>query len=473
MKRTFEIVVLTILFSTVLTAQNTQGNVLTLDDCIAIALDNNIDLKSTKLQAESSEVNYNQSRSDLLPDLNADYNIGLTNGRSIDPFTNDYINQELTFSNAGVNLTATLFDGFRILNSIKQERYNMLASEMEIEENKQNLVLEVTLRYIQILNNIDALELAKARLETTEVQLTRLESHYKQEMGNPVDYTDMLGQSTLDESEIIIAENNLKAAILELSILLNQELDENTDFQNILGLVASEKYPYSADEVYEESLENLATFKSKEYRIDAADEGIKVAKSNYYPEISLFGQLNTNYSSLAQTFTETGVEVVETGDYVDISNTQYPVFRDETQFQGSEINYSDQFNNNLNSVVGVSVRIPILNSFQAKNSVKLQKIQLEESVLELENTKLQFKQSIEQAYNNMESAFLRYNVQLQQVEAYEESFRVNEVRFNNGISNIVDYITSKNNMDTALLNLNRTKYEYLLRVKILDYYRGL
>ncbi len=456
-----------------LKAQNSQITALTLDNCIAIALDNNLDLKSTILSAKTSEVNYNQSRSDIIPSLNANFNLGLNNGRSIDPFTNGFIDQELTFSNAGLSFNATLFDGLRIMNSIKRDRFNLMASEMDIEENKQNLVLEVTLRYIQILNNIDALELANSRLETTEVQLKRLEVHYNQQIGNPVDYTDMLGQSTIDQSEIVIAKNNLKESILNLTKLLNLDLDANSEFQNILGLVESEKYPYSADEVFEESLQNLATFKSKEYRIDAADTGVKVAKSNYYPEISLFGQLNTNYSSLANLFTTTGTQIVETGDFVDISNQEYPVFRNETQFEATAIDYNDQFNNNLNSVVGIAMSIPILNSFRARNSVKIQKIQLEQSVIELENTKLLFKQSIEQAYNNMEAAYNRYFIQLQQVDAYNESFRVNEVRFVNGVSNIVDYITSKNNMDIAQLNLNKNKYEYLLRVKILEYYRGL
>jgi len=105
--------------------------------------------------------------------------------------------------------------------------------------------------------------------------------------------------------------------------------------------------------------------------------------------------------------------------------------------------------------------------------VSLQKIAKEESLIELENTKLIFKQSIKEAYNNMDSAFNRYHILLDQVKAFEESFRVNEIRFNNGVSNIVDYITSKNNMDSAKLNLSQTKYEYLLRVKILDYYRGI
>ena len=450
-----------------------QQQIYTLDNCIDIAITNNLDLKSTELFAESSTINYKQSRSNILPNINANYNLGVNNGRSIDPFTNDYINEELTFSNAGLSLNTTLFNGFRILNSIKQNRFNMEASEMEIEENKQNLVLEVTLRYIQILNNIDLIELSKARLETTSQQLERLESFYEEGTGNPVNYTDMQGQYTIDQMGLINAENALKSSILELNKLLNLNADSEDRFETILGLVASEKYPYTAEEVYNDALQNLATFKSKQFRVDAADAGIKVARSNYYPEVSLFGQLNTNYSSIAQTFTETGTIVTDTGDFVDISGQEYPVFTNQSQFQGDKISYRDQFDNNLNSIVGIGVSIPLLNGFRAKNAVSLQKIAKQESLVELENTKLLFKQSIEEAYNNMESAYDRYYILLEQVKAFEESFRVNEIRFNNGVSNIVDYITSKNNMDSARLNLSQTKYEYLLRVKILDYYRGI
>ncbi len=445
-----------------------------LNDCIDIAIKNNLDLKSSNLRAETSEVNFKQAKYNVLPNLNANYNLGVNNGRSIDPFTNDFINQELTFSNAGLNLNLTVFNGFRLINTIKQNKFNLKAAEMEIEEVKQNLVLDVTLAYIQILNSKDLVELAKARLETTNKQLTRLNVLYKEEVGNPADFTDMQGQYALDEMSVINAENALKTGILNLIQLLNiDDSESEIIFEGIEGFIQSEKYELSADEIFEDALQNLATFKSKELRINAADNGIKVARSNYYPEISLFGQLNTNYSSAAETFTEIGNEINETGAFVDINDEIFPVQENQSLFQGENINYNDQFDNNLNSVIGLSVSIPLFNGFRAKNTVKLQKIQKEESLIDYENTKLQFKQSIEQAYLNMDAAFSRYHILSNQVKAFEESFRINEIRFNNGVSNVVEYITSKNNLDSSRLNLSNAKYEYLLRVKVLDYYRGI
>jgi len=461
------------LFISIGFAQNNQKPQFTLNDCILLALENNNDLKSSKLLTKTSKINYKQSINELLPNLNANYNLGVNDGRSIDPFTNSYSNQELTFSTLGINLNATVFNGFRVLNSIKQSKFNLKASEMELEEAKQNLILQVTIGYIQILNSRDLLELSKSRVTTTETQLKRLKTRYDEGVGNPVDYTDMQGQYAIDKVSIVNAENNLKVAILDFITLLNLDSDAEMDFENISGLIDSEKYQYSSNEVYNDALNNLATFKSRQFRIDAADSGIKVARSNYYPEISLFGQLNTNYSSAAETFTETGSSINETGDFVTIANQDYPVLQNQKQFSGNKISYEDQFDNNLNSVVGLSVRVPLFNGFRAKNLVQLQKIELEETKLEFDNTKLLFKQSIEQAYNNMESAFNRYHILLDQVTAFEESYRINEVRFNNGVSNIIEYISSKNNMDGAQINLNKARYEYILRVKILDYYRGI
>ena len=453
--------------------QNKRKSTYTLNDCIELAIHNNLNLKSFELNSKTSKINYIQSRLEMLPVLNANYSLGVNNGRSIDPSSNDYINQELTFSNARLSLNATVFNGFRLMNSIKQNRFDMQAAEMEMEEVKQNLILEVTFQYLQILNLRDLIKLSESRMKTTKKQLERLKTHYDENAGNPVDYTDMQGQYTKDQMNLEEDKNNLKSSISEFAKLLDLDSSAEKSFEDILGPVGSKKYPYKVDVIYNEALKNLATFKSRQLKIEAAEAGIKVAKSNYFPEVSVFGQLNTNYSSAAQVFTEIGMVIKETGDFVNISNQELPVLRNETQLEGHEISYENQFKNNLNSIVGVAVNIPLLNGFRSKNSVSIQKIEKEEALIALEQTKLLFKQSIEQAYNNMESTFNKYHILLKQVKAYEESFRVNEIRFNSGVSNIVDYITSKNNMDSARLNLNSTKYEYLLRVKVLDYYRGI
>jgi outer membrane protein len=451
-------------------AQNQSDKSYSLDECISIALENNLDLKSTNLTANSAKVNYQQSKANMLPSLNGNFNLGVNDGRSIDPFTNDFINRELTFSNLGLRLDATIFNGFRLLNIAKQNRLNMQASELEIEADMQDLVLRVTLVYLQVLNARDVLELNKAQLETTKQQLKIQEDFYENESGNPSDYADILGQVANDETNILVSESTLNNAKLSLMRLLNLDKTLGIDTKGLI--LDFETYGLSADEVFAEALRNFATFKAKELRIGAAKKGVNVAKSQFTPEIFVFGGVNANYSSAAEMFSPNGTGIVETGDFVTFSGQNLPVMREQTFFLSESISYSDQLDNNLNTVVGIGVNVPLFNGFRAKNNVALEKNRVEETVLELERTHLDIKNAIAQVHFDMETAFKRHESLLKQVDAYQESFRINEIRFNNGVSNFLNYVTSKNNLDNSKVNLTNSKYEYLLRVKVLDYYRG-
>ena len=166
-----------------------------------------------------------------------------------------------------------------------------------------------------------------------------------------------------------------------------------------------------------------------------------MARGSLFPTISLYGGLTTNYSSAAQ-------------------------------IAGQNIGYYDQFKNNYGTQVGVSLRVPILNYFQNRNKIALAKIDLQNNIYIEQNTKIQLKQNVEQAYLNMTSAYDRYNVLLEQVKAYAESFRTAEIRFNAGVLNSVEFVIAKNNLDRANFNMINARYDCYIYNKILDYYQG-
>ena len=458
------------LFSLVVFSQNQPEKKYTLEECIQVALENNLNLKSSKFSETSAEINYKQSKANLLPNINGSFNAGVNNGRSVDPFTNDFIEQRLVFSSANLSLDATIFNGFRLLNSIKQSKLNNKAASLEVEQEKQNLILSVTLAYLQVLNSKDVLKLNEQRLEATLEQLKVQKEMYNQGRDNPADYTDLLGQKSFDETNILSSKITLNNAKLELARLMNFNIEISLITKDLLIDVGG--YKYSSDDVYKDALESLATFRAREFRIESAKKGVSIAKSQYIPEISLFGQLNTNFSSAAQMFTETGSSIVNTGDFITINNQNIAVQTNQKSFSAEQIDYFDQFENNLNSVIGVSLRIPFLNGFRAKNNVALEKVRVEESLLALEQTQLEIKNTIKQVHFDMEAAFARYKSIENQVTAFEKSFQINKVRFNNGVSNFLAYITSKNNLENALINLSNAKYSYFLRIKVLEYYRG-
>ncbi len=451
-------------------SQNTEMKVLNLDECIKLAIQNNLELKRQKLTEETSAVNFKQNKNALLPNINGNYNLGISTGRSIDPFTNGFVNEKLTFSNAGLGLDAIVFNGFRLINSWKQARFNLEAAEMNTEAAKQELILNVTLTYLQALNAQDLVQLAKARVATTEGQLNRLQSFFEEETGNPAEYRDLQGQMAADRAYVSESEKAYNTEIINLNTLLNSE--ETIIPAAIDQKVKIEPYTTSAVEVYTNALTDFPSVKASDLSLKAANKGVAVARSGYTPEIRVFANLNTNYSSAARLFTENGNTIVETGDYVTINNENIPILSQQTNFTNDGISYKNQFDNNLNSSVGVAVSVPIFNGFRTKNNVALEKIKREDAEAVLEQTKLQLRQAIDQSYNTMQTSYTRYMILQEQVNAYQESFRINEIRFNNGVSNSVDYLISKNNLDTAQINLANVVYDYLLRVKVLEYYRG-
>jgi outer membrane protein len=219
-------------------------------------------------------------------------------------------------------------------------------------------------------------------------------------------------------------------------------------------------------------LENLALVKAANLRKLSAQKGVQVAKGQLYPNLSLNGNVNTNYSSVATQNTFLNNSEVETDSYVLVNNVKTPEVSTQPNFKTDKITYNKQLNNNLYTTVSLDLRIPLFNNFSQRNRIKKAALQLKSTDYIAEATKIQLRQNIEQAYANMTAARNSYDALSKQVEAFALSFRIAEVRFNAGVETVIDYVIAKNNYDRANSNLIIARYDYLLRTKILDYYRG-
>ena len=230
--------------------------------------------------------------------------------------------------------------------------------------------------------------------------------------------------------------------------------------------------PYTAtvNEVYGNALKQMGVIKAAEWRKKSAAYAIKATKGLQLPTVFLSGNLNTNYSSAAAQDRIIDMTEVPTSDYVLVNGVKNPVVVKQPTYSSEKINYSTQIKNNVFSGVGIGVRVPIFNSLQARNRVRLATIEYKSTALVEENVKRQLRQEVEQAYLNMTNAWDRYKISVEQVAAYAESFRAAEVRFNAGVGTSVDYLMAKNNLDRANLNLLMTRYDFILRKQILDYY---
>jgi outer membrane protein len=466
------LLILLFLSSIALFSQEKTAPLLSLRQCVETGIANNQEVLQRALQAEADGINWKQSKLDRLPVLNGFANHGINQGRSIDPFTNAYINQQINFAGYGLSSGVVLFNGLSLHNTTRQTKLTYEASKMDWQQAKDNLTLNIILAYLQVLSNEDLLVQVRNQAQLSKSQVDRLDVLNKEGAIAPSQFHDLKGQYANDQLTIITTQNALETAKLNLCQLMNIPYDSSIKLERLDAVSFASKYGNDPGQIYQVALAQFSLVKAVDLRRQSAEKAVKVARGQLYPTLSLNGNLNTNYSDAARADILLNTTDEVSNDYVLVNGSPSPVIRKQKNYRSDKITYSDQLNNNVFSTVSLNLRIPIFNSLQARNRVKLAKLELKNNELTVSTTKTQLQQAVEQAYVNLSTAWDRYKVLLEQVEAFNESFRAATIRFNSGVGNSIDYLTAKNNLDRAEANLVNARYDYLLRTKILDYYQG-
>ncbi len=469
MKRTYLLIAL--LVAAAIVAKG-QGTVLTLKDCIDSALRNNIDVKKSEVLMKNAGLNYQQAKYNRLPNVQSSFQYGVNNGRSIDPFTNGYINQQLKFSNADAQASIPLFNGFQLKNSIKQNELAFAGATMEWQQQKDELTLQVILAYLQVLNDYDAIALARQQAAVSKQQVDRLKIVTDEGATPPGNFTDLKGQYAGDQLSIVNTENSYAASVLALTQLMNIPYNDQLQFDKTGIQEAVQPFEISPNDIYALSLQKLATVKASELRINSSSAAVKTAAAALYPRVSLFGGASTNYSSAAQLSSLVSSAYLPTDQYVVVNGSNVPVFSKQDNYLNTPIGYGSQVKNNISTFFGVSMTIPIFNNLKARTAIRLAKNDEATSKLVAAGIKQDLRQGIERGVVNINAVYKRYQALQQQADAYNESFRIASVRFENGVINSPEYLIAKNNIDRTNANIIIAKYEYLLRKKILDFYMG-
>lgn len=415
---------------------NAQQTTYTLPQCVDIAIKNNLSVSKSDLQMQNAQIGLQQSRENLLPSLAGNVSHAVNSGRSVDPTSYTYVNQKITTANYGIDGGLTLFNGLAMQNSIKQASLAYQAGKMDFQQVKELVTLNVIDAYLQVLNNEDQLAQANNQLVVSQKQVERLNILDKEGAAKPSDVYDIKGRLATDKLSLINAKNNLNQAKIVLLQIMNVPFDERINIERF-NATALQPYAVTSEAIYNTALHDIAIVKAAALRRESAEKGVKVAKGLLLPSISLSGGVYTNYSS-----------------------------------GSAPISYVNQFRNNYSTSFGLGLRIPILSAFQGRNRVSLSKINLLDAEYTERSTQIQLKQNIEQAYLNMTTAFERYKVLVEQIKAYTGSFNAAEAKFNVGILNSVEFVLTKNNLDQANSALISARYDYLVRVKVLDYYQG-
>lgn len=443
----------------------------TLQQCVEMAIRNNPLVKQSEFTMLNDRVNLEGAIGNMLPSVNGFFSRSIFNGKSINPFTNAYINQGNTADNYQITGSIVLWNGFSIYNYIRQSSLAYQAGKMDWQQTRDQTAITVILDYLAVLNLQEQLDNALSQASVNKEQTDRLTTLNNQGAIAPSDLYNEKGQLNSSLIQVLNTRNALLTAKLTLSQEMNIPFDTAMQLEP-LKISSMILYSDSVDRIYQYALKNLPFVRAAKLHEESAKEGLKSARGQLFPVISLNGGLATNYSSVAssQELISTSDEL--TSNYVMINNAKDPVYGPVSNYNSLMIPYQKQINNNFNSYIGLTLQIPIINRLQARGKVAQAKITEDQSEFQLKTAKIQLKQAIEQDYLNMTNAYSSYLNLEDQVKDYAESFREAGVKFNAGSINSVDYITVENLLNQARLNLIAAKYNYILDNRIMDYYQG-
>jgi len=428
------------LFAAGVNAQEQSTEQWSLEQCINYAHENNITIKRQQLNVEYRQNQLKQSKYDMLPDLNADLSARLSYGLSWDPVKKDNYDQTSHNVTPSLSSRASLFEGLSKKKAVQKEKYNLLSAEEDIKKVENDIMLSITRQYLQILFDKELLNVAKEQHEVSKLQMERtkkLVDAGSQAMGS---FLEIKSQAAKEALNVTQQENNLGISILNLAQLLDLESPIGFDVQSPTIPEMGEFTPDLPRSIYATAVEIMPEIKSSEYGVESKENELMEVKGSYYPKLYLSGGWNS------------GAYYSEGGE----DNKLFTQLKDNRQYY-----------------MGLTLSIPIFNKFRVRTGVQNTQISLNDARFKLEADKLTLRKEIQQAYADALASYKKYLASEEAVDSYKESFRYTEKKFNVGLVNSVDYNVAKTDFTRAQSDLLQAKYEYVLRTKILDFYRGI
>lgn len=447
-----------------------ENTIWTIDKCVSYALENNLQIKQTQLQAEISKNTRQTAQWDYAPNLNFNATYGFNFGLNIDPVTNQISQASRQTGNFTLSSNWVLYDGGRKYNTIAQRNLEYMRSMYTLEDVKNDISLNVASGFLQILLNKEILAVAEEQERITSLQLERMNALVDAGARPKGDALQLQAQFARDKQNRIAAENAVVISRLSLANLL--QLEEPDAFRISspdLALPDAAMVARNPEGIYLTAEENQPGIKAAETAVESSKEQVQVSQSGYLPTLSLIGQVGTSYSDQIQQPTNTTTVQVPIGT---VQGTNEVVLSaPQTIPTGLEQKpFFDQTADNLNEFVGVQLQVPIFNRFSVRNNYQNAKINQEISRLQLEQEQNTLKQTIYQAHADAKASYNAYLAAEIAVESSEEAFKYAQERFNVGALNQFDFENSKNSLASAQSQMLQAKYDYIFKIKVLEFY---
>lgn len=417
----------------------------TLEECVIYAVENNLSVQQFELDLDNALIDRSDALGALLPDLNARLQGGGNTGLTFDPTTNAPVTTTILTATGNLTSSITLFDGLRNINRVRRAEMNTLANQYRLNNLIDDIRLNVANAYLQIISNKESLKVAEAQYTITRQDLTRTREQVEAGVLPNGDLLEVEATAANQEQQIVNARNQVFLSRISLAQLL-----QITDYESFD--IAEEDFDVPSSDILENSpkviFAKALTFRNdiafSRSSVDLAKKDLEIAKAANFPTLGAFFNYNTRYSD-------------QTRDVL----------------TGEQVPFFNQLSLNDGISYGAQMNIPIFNGFSTRNGVKRAQISLQRAELQLEQDKLTLESNINTAYVDVQNFAKSYEAAQRTLEARSLALEYAKVRYEEGLMNAFDYGQAQARVDNAAAEVIRTKYNYIFRIKVLEFYFGI
>ena len=410
----------------------------TLEECVDYAIKNNISVKQSELDLKTSDIEKLEAVGGFLPTLNANANYSINTGASINPVTNQFQNETFKSFSAGANSNITLFNGLANWKTLQRTKLNKIANSYRLDKMKDDIALSVANSYLQILFNKEQLKVQKNQNLITKENIKRTEELIEAGTLPAGDIYELQATDATQQQQIISTENAL--LISKIALCQTLLLDEYATFDisdEIIDLPMSNVTNETQEAILTKAKESVKDVKIAMSNVDIAKKDVSISRSSYLPTLSGFFGYNTRWA------------------------------------ESTPFNFADQLSLFDGTAIGLQLNVPILNGFATRGRVQRAKINQERSEFQLKQAELDLERNVYQAYNDVINAKKSFEAAQKTLEARKQSFNFSKERFDVGLMNSFDFSQASFAYENAQSDVLRTKYDYIFRTKILEFYFGI
>jgi outer membrane protein len=439
------------------------------------AIANNISVKQADVQARLAAVQYKQTRLSQIPVLNLSGNVAYRSGRNQDPVNFDLITQGFLSNGYNVQTSADLFNFFNKRNTIEANRYETEAAKANVDRARNDLSLNVANAYLQILLSREQANIADVQVKQTIAQLENTRKLVDAGSLPELEAANLEAQLARDSASLVQATTTALTNLLTMKALLNidmaVEFDVTTPPVDQIPLESlAELQP---ELVYQVALNKQPLQQVNKLRIKSYEFFVKAQKGALLPNLSMFGGVGSNFNNQGTRVID-NITVNPSIGRVNVNGAFYDVFPPQPISRpiSGKNPYFPQLNQNFSQQIGINLNIPIFNAWQGKAALARTRLNLENFQLQSDQDNLTLKQNIYQAYVGVVAALQQFNANRTTVLNTQKVYEFAKKRYEQGLLNTFDLIIAQNNLTRAKLDEVLTHYDYVFRMKVLEFYKG-